>query len=180
MSEPRPPEPVKLIASLFSREEEKIIQVIDKMKETFGPVDWISPRLYFERTRYYEREMGWPLVRRFISFEELIDPGALPDIKLLTNQLEKELCSNGKRVVNIDPGYIALERLVLATGKNYTHRVYLNKGIYADLTLIYSKGSFEPLKWTYPDYADRTTIQMFNRIRERYKEQLRGRPCLEV
>lgn len=180
MSEPRPPEPVKLIASLFSQEEDKILQVIGEMVEIFGPVDWMSPKLYFERTRYYEREMGWPLVRRFISFEELIDPGTLPEVKLRTNQLEKELCRDGKRLVNIDPGYIALERLILATGKNYTHRVYLNKGIYADLTLIYSKGSFVPLKWTYPDYADRTIIEWFNKIRERYKEQLRKRPCLEV
>jgi hypothetical protein len=96
------------------------------------------------------------------------------DIKLQTNELEKRYVQEGKRRVNIDPGYIALERLVLATGKNYTHRIYLSKGIYADLTLVFHQGSFQSLAWTYRDYADLVVIGTFNEIRERYKNQLRG------
>ncbi len=177
MSQPQIPEMVKLIASIFSREAEYISRAIEVLSGLFGPLDWISPQIPFDRTRYYEREMGWPLLRRFVSFENLVDPGSLAEVKLQTNQIELSFSPEGKRLVNIDPGYISLERLILATGKNYTHRVYLSKGIYADLTLIYSKGSFVPLRWTYPDYQDEKVIVWFNKIRERYKEQIRGKLC---
>ena len=80
----------------------------------------------------------------------------------------------GKRKINIDPGYVSLERLILVTGKNYTHRIYLSKGIFADLTLIFNKGSFRPLEWTFKDYASPEIISMLNDVRERYKKQLRG------
>jgi len=144
------------------------------MSLQFGPVDWESPPLFFDRTRYYEREMGWPLHRRFISFEQLIAPDDLVRIKLQTNELERKTEVDGKRRVNIDPGYIGLERLVLATGKNYVHRIYLGRGIFADLTLVYKKGSFRPLEWTYRDYADPGVIDMFNQVRRRYTEQLKA------
>ena len=174
MSQPREPEKVKLISSIFSPEESLIDQVISHMLNAFGPTDWVSPPLSFDRTRYYEREMGWPLYRRFITFEQLIHPDQIVRIKLETNDIEQRHEQAGRRSVNIDPGYVSLERLVLATGKNYTHRIYLSHGIYADLTLVYQKGSFRPLVWTYKDYADLQVIQWFNELRERYKRQLRG------
>ena len=96
------------------------------------------------------------------------------EIKRTTNKIENGYLQDGKRQVNIDPGYISLERLVLATGKNYTHRIYLSKGIFADLTLIFHKGSFSPLQWTYEDYASPEIIAFFNDVRDRYKGQLRG------
>ncbi len=84
---------------------------------------------------------------------------------------------DGNRRINIDPGYINPERLILAKGKNFTHRVYLSKGIFADLTLIFQKGSFRPLEWTYPDYADPEIIGFFNDIRNKYMaEQVSNRP----
>lgn len=177
MSNPVPPRKVKLISSIFSPSHGLIDLVIQELSSIFGPVDWISELIPFDRTRYYEREMGWPLFRRFLSFEELIDPGQLPDIKLKTNELELKHSNDTKRQVNIDPGYVGLERLVLATGKNYTHRIYLAKGIYADLTLIFHKGTFVPLKWTYPDYKEERVIRWFNKIRERYRDQQRSYGC---
>ncbi len=173
MSEPREPDPVKLIASIFSPKEELIQEVINRLSLRYGPTDWQSQPMFFDRTRYYEREMGWPLHRRFISFEHLIAPEDLVEVKLETNGLENRYLQRGSRLVNIDPGYIGLERLVLATGKNYVHRIYLGKGIYADLTLVFKKGSYRPLEWTYRDYADPKLIEMFNEIRQRYAEQLR-------
>ena len=161
-------------ADLFSQEEALIEEVIPRLTGMFGPTDWVSPGLPFDRTRYYEKEMGWPLHRRFISFMELVSPADLAEIKLRTNDVEKNCRVNGKRRINIDPGYVALERLVLATGKNYTHRIYLSRGIYADLTLIFQRGSFRPLEWTYKDYADEKVIGFFNDVRGRYKNQLRG------
>ena len=174
MSTPREPEDVKLVSSLFSRQETLLGQVILELETFLGSVDWTSPLLCFDRTNYYEAEMGWPLVRRFVSFKRLIKPDEIVQVKLLCSARETKHSVNGKRQINIDPGYLSLERLVLTTGKNYTHRVYLSKGIYADLTLVFRKGGFVPLPWTYPDYADPGVIGYFNEVRGRYKTQLRG------
>lgn len=162
-----------MIASLFSAQEEMIERIIRELTGIFGSTDRVSPSLTFDRTRYYAREMGWPLYRRFLSFERTVRPEHIVDIKLETNAVERRYLHGENRTVNIDPGYIALERLVLATGKNYTHRIYLSKGIYADLTLIFHRGSFRPLPWTYRDYAEPETIAFFNQIRQTYKERLR-------
>jgi len=162
-----------LISSLFSNQGALIDAGIKEMEEQFGPVDWSSEMMPFDRTRYYEREMGWPLYRRFISFVRLIMPESIVDIKLITNELEKAHLDKEKRTINIDPGYVTLERLVLATGKNYSHRLYLTKGIYADLTLIFHDGTFKPLSWTYPDYAEEKVIDLFNKLRSGYLQHLR-------
>jgi hypothetical protein len=173
MSLPKEPDPVKLIASLFSTDGGLIERVIVHLERTYGPADWISPEILFDRTRYYAKEMGWPLYRRFIAFSQLIPPQHLVDVKLCTNQVEQEYLQQGNRQINVDPGYVAAERLILATGKNYVHRVYLDRGIYADLTLVYKRRSYRPLEWTYPDYADPQTIAYFNEVRDRYMAQLR-------
>jgi hypothetical protein len=174
VSIPKEAKKVKLISSLFSPEEELIEKVIGRMEACFGPVDWVSEKLTFDRTKYYAREMGWPLYRRFVSFSKLIPPDSLVEIKFTTNEIENEHLADKRRRINIDPGYIALERLVLATGKNYIHRIYLRKGLYADLTLIFHAGTFRPLAWTYPDYADEKLIGYFNMLRNRYLQLLRG------
>ena len=174
MSTPCEPEDVKLVSSLFSPQEPLLGQVIRELQASFGPVDWTSPPLCFDRTRYYEREMGWPLSRRFVSFKRLIRPDEIVQVKLICNQTEKKYSVAGKRQINIDPGYISLERLILTTGKNYSHRIYLSKGIYADLTLVFRKGTFVSLQWTYRDYADPMVIGYFNEVRARYKTQLRS------
>jgi hypothetical protein len=173
MSQPHEPDPVKLITSMFSPEKDLLETVIVEISKVYGTIDWISPELCFDRTKYYAREMGWPLHRRFASFSELIPPDLLVEIKLKTNEIENKYLREGNRLVNIDPGYISPERLILATGKNYVHRVYLGKGIYADLTLVFQRGSFCALNWTYPDYAAPDIIGVFNKIRGKYMEQLK-------
>lgn len=175
MSHLTEPEDVKLICSVFSPEETMIRECIERLEEIFGPADWVGPPMFFDRTKYYEREMGWPLHRRFVSFTRLIRPEQIVEAKLAADGLEQEYSREGKRRVNIDPGYVSLERLVLATGKNYTHRVYLSKGVYADLTLLFQRGTFRSLEWTFPDYASSEMIGIFNEIRTGYKDQLRRR-----
>lgn len=174
MSTPKEPDKVKLFSSIFSAEKELIDKVIEELITLFGQSDIISPWLLFDRTRYYEREMGWPLHRRFIVFRDLIKPEDIVETKLKTNGIENKYLNEGNRQANIDPGYISLERIVLATGKNYTHRIYLSHGIYADLTLVFNRGTFKPLEWTYRDYSDPDSIDFFNIEREKYKNQLRG------
>jgi len=176
MSLPREPEAVQRIVSVISSKSALIDRALGEMVGFFGPLDWTSPLLAFDRTRYYEREMGAPLVRKFAAFERLMPPEELVETKLATNRLESRMCGNGPRAVNIDPGYICLERLVLATGKNYTHRIYLSRGIYADLTLVFHRQGFHALPWTYPDYADPNAVMDFNMLRGRYKARLRGLP----
>jgi len=173
MSHPQEADPCKIIASLFSPEKEIIDRVIRQLSVILSPVDWISPNLLFDRTRYYAREMGWPLHRRFISFAQLVPPNNIVEIKLKTNEVETQHLKDGNRKINIDPGYISPERLILATGKNYVHRVYLSKGIYADLTLVFQRGGFKPLKWTYPDYAEPQVIGFFNEVRKQYMKQIK-------
>jgi len=173
MSKPNPAEPVKLIFSLFAKDAVLINEVIEVLSSVYGQPDFISAVIPFDYTDYYSAEMGENLVRRFLTFEKLITPEELPDIKLRTNEIEDQLASNSGRKINIDPGYISKAHLILATGKSYTHRPYLRDGIYADLTLIYQGKKFCPLPWTYPDYADEKQLLMLGKIREKYLLQLK-------
>jgi len=116
--------------------------------------------------------MGAGIKRQFVSFTRLILTEQLPAIKLLTNEIEQDLALNGKRRVNIDPGYLNLAKVVLATTKDYSHRLYLGQGIYGEVTLTYAKGKFNPFPWTYPDYQTQAYRQFFEEIREIYKNQL--------
>ena len=174
MSELTQSDPVKLFSGAFASDSMLIGEVEERLASRFGPVDWRSPPLMFDRTRYYEKEMGWPLHRRFCAFERLIPPESLVDVKLAAHEIEVDYTVAGRRRVNIDPGYLCAERLVLATGKNYIHRIYLGKGVYADLTLVFSRGSFRTLNWTYPDYAAPEMTAHFNELRTRYMAQLRS------
>lgn len=173
MSKPRTPHPAKLVIGCFTRDKEILVDVARKLSEAFGPPDIVSSWYPFDHTDYYTPEMGSPLFRRLSAFYELIQQDALADIKLFTCDLEGQFSSRGKRLVNIDPGYLLAERFVLATGKGYAHRIYLRAGIYADLTLIYQRGRFRPLEWTYPDYAGEAIIRFLRCVRERYLYQLR-------
>lgn len=171
----RAKEPVlaKLFMSLIVNQEDILQQGIQDLKKDFGEIDFISERFPFDFTDYYNQEMGDNLYRHFITFEPLVSPDALPDIKCATNHLEEKFAaSGGDRRINVDPGYLCQAHVILATTKAYTHRPYLRKGIYADLTLIYRNKSFQPLDWTYPDYRQEKVIQLFNRLRKEYSEKL--------
>jgi hypothetical protein len=173
MSKPTPAQPVKLVFSVFAAAIAKIDETIPMLVECYGEPDFISPALPFNYTSYYCPEMGENLVRRFLSMEKLVGPETLPDIKITSNKIEDRFATSGKRLVNIDPGYLSAAHLILATGKGYSHRPYLRDGIYADLTLIYQDRKFCSLPWTYPDYADEKQLEMFTKIRARYLLQLK-------
>jgi hypothetical protein len=168
MSQSQTPKPAKLVISFFLKEKDLVVPVVKALVDKFGPVDIVSPWFPFNFTTYYEAEMGAPLFRRMLAFETMIKQSALSDIKLTTNDLELEYSKNSKRMINLDPGYMLRERFVLATGKNYSHRIYIGKRIYADLTLIYIKGRFRKLPWTYPDYAEQNMLTYLERVRNKY------------
>jgi len=174
MSEPSAPKPVKLIVNLISGDESILASVAGKLSQVYGGIDFMSKLISFNKTDYYETEMGKNLVRRFVTFEKLIEADGLPEVKRRTNSLELENKDReGNRKVNLDPGYISLCHLILATNKGFSHRPYLRDGVYADLTLIYKRKSFRPLEWTFPDYGTDEIIEIMNRLRERYQVQLR-------
>lgn len=172
MGPSRLPPPVKLVLGLIYSSEQGVTSALGDLSERFGPVDLESGPFPFDFTTYYQKEMGSGLTRRFLSFSDLIPRVLLPDVKLITNSIEGELSSSGGRTVNLDPGYLSAENLILATTKGYSHRPYLRDGIYAELTYIYHKGTFNPLGWTYPDYKDSLIIDFFNTVRKKYMNQL--------
>lgn len=173
MSLPQTPKPAKLIAGFFLQDRALAADVAKDLQERLGPVDMVSDWLDFDFTSYYEKEMGRPLYRRLLVLKTLVEQTQLVAIKQMTNGLEENYQRQGRRRVNIDPGYLTAERFVLATGKNFTHRIYLGQGIYADLTLIYQKGDFQALPWTYPDYADRRLIDFLSLVRNKYMLDLK-------
>lgn len=174
MSRPRPPQPAKLVIGLFTHTKQYADEVCSQLQAVYGPVDLTSPWFDFAFTDYYRQEMGAPLFRRVFSFERLIPQQHLALIKCHTNALETALSRDGRRNVNIDPGYLLYERFVLATGKNYTHRIYIGYGIYADLTLIYQKGAYRALPWTYPDYATPEMRDFLMKVRHCYGADLKA------
>lgn len=173
MSHPQPPKPAKLVIGLFTQKQKRLAAVAVDLMESFGSIDMISPLFPFDFTTYYEKEMGFPLFRRIFVFKSLIQQDALADIKLKTNAIETLYSADGMRLVNIDPGFLLMERLVLATGKNFAHRIYIGKCIYADLTLIYQKNGYQPLPWTYPDYAHGSIRDFLTLVRNKYMEDLK-------
>ncbi len=175
MSTPAIPLPAKPILSILSARWDTFWpQMKSILEEQLSPVDYISEPIPFTQTTYYDKELGTPISRRLLSFAKLMSMDSLPHLKLWTNTLEKNFAdTEGKRLVNLDPGYINQERLVLATGKNFTHRVYLHSGIWADLTLIYQRGDWVNLPWTFPDYATETMKEHLTHIRTIYSLQLK-------
>ena len=165
---------VKLIIGLIAKSE--FFPEAEKyLKRKFKHIDFESGILAFNPTDYYKEEFGPSLSRKFLSFDKLVKSGDLAKIKIATNKIEKRLSVSAKRRVNIDPGYIDESKLVLATHKDFSHRIYLGRGIFAEVTLSFEGGSFRPWPWTYPDYRTQDYINIFNKIRGSYAYQIQGK-----
>ena len=167
-------EPILFIGTLFS--EQKFFEdAFPVLKANFGNVLFQSDIQPWKYSDHYTRELGTPLQRNFIFFDGVIDPSTLADIKLLTNDLEAIYSLDGKRRINLDPGYITLAKVVLASTKNYSHRIYLGKGIYAELALLYRNHQFITLPYTYNDYKDPYYLDMFMNVRKLIKRKQDGK-----
>ncbi|RKX70418.1 DUF4416 domain-containing protein [candidate division WOR-3 bacterium] len=139
---------------------------LDELTQLFQSKRRLSPSFPFTATEYYESEMGKGLMRCWLAFLTQFDPEELVELKKRAVAIEVSLSVEGRRRVNIDPGYLDLKRVVLSTHKDAAHRIYLGDGIYAEVTLIYYNKSFRPLPWTYPDYRWEETINFFNSLRQ--------------
>lgn len=165
-------EKVKLIVGMLSADKKLFEKAVKILIKKYGGVDFESSVIDFKFTNYYQDEMGKNILRKFISFKNLINPENLSKIKIITNKIEEKFLNpEGKRLINLDPGYITLGKLILATTKNQQHRVYLQKGIFAEVTLRYKNKTFQSWEWTYPDYRTEKYVKIFNNIRNIYKNQ---------
>ena len=157
MAQAREADDVKLICGMISARADLFDHAAESLADAFGPIDLTSETMPFDMTDYYDEQMGRPLLRRFVSFAEPVSPAVLADAKLRTNAIEAEFAArrgeNLPRPINLDPGYIAPSRLVLGSMKDFSHRIYLRDGVYAEVTLMFRKGLWEALGWTFPDYA---------------------------
>lgn len=173
MGTARGPAPVKLVASLLTGDTTLLASVLDSLEALYGPIEFRTGWLPFDHADYYAAEFGPRLQRCFVTFQDLVDAEDLPAIKLQTNELEATLAEGDLRRANVDPGYVSLGKLVLASTKDHAHRLYLGMGVYGEVTLTFQQGRFRPWPWTYPDYASDAYCAIFDRIREGYKAQLR-------
>lgn len=176
MGQIRPCQPVKLIFGVITGVPDLLEEVYGRLSGRFGQIDYTSPLLQFDHTTYYEAEMGKGLHRQFLSFETLVPPDELSSTKLYSNAVEQELsqADSKSRRVNLDPGYVSSSKLVLASTKDHAHRIYLQRGIYAEITLRFHGKTFHAWEWTYPDYQTQVYIDIFNHIRGIYMAQIRA------
>jgi hypothetical protein len=147
-------------------------EALGSAEEVFGPVLLRQPPFPFDHTDYYAPEMGAPLYKQLVVFERLLPPADLAETKLITNHLEAGFTRGNRRRVNLDPGLLELGRVVLASTKDCAHRIYLGKGIFGEVTLLYQKGSYQPLPWTYSDWRSPENLSFLNSARVWYLKKL--------
>jgi Domain of unknown function (DUF4416) len=169
----RQPQKTKLFSAIMFRPEVDLDKILKTLSRDYGPVEDAYGPIAFNFSNYYEEEMGCGLLKTYISFSRPFDREVLPHIKKSTNDLESAYSNNGKRAINVDPGYIAKDKLVLASTKDFYHRLYLGNGIYGEVTLHFRKGKYRYFSWTYPDYMDPEFLAFLTKVRAKMVKELR-------
>lgn len=179
MWELRAPGRVKLIIGILAADEKCLESARQAITEKFNDADIVSDVWDFTQTDYYKEQTGTNILRQFVSIERTISPGRLAKMKHKTNKIEQVLAGEIKtdfpRPVNLDPGIISPANLVLATTKNFSHRIYIGKKMFAEVTLMYDNGAWRIFDYTYPDYRQERYFEFFDKVRKRLLEQLRSR-----
>ncbi len=167
---------MKLVTGVIYKDRKAAEAALRLLSHFWGPLDFLSPALPFASTGYYRREMGEGLQKIFVSHRALIRPENLADIKVRTMAIERRLALKGCRTVNVDPGYLTAASVILATTKNFSHRIYLKKGIFAEVTLLYrARGrAYVPLEWTYPDFRTPEYLALMKEVRRLYVAQIQA------
>jgi len=176
MAKIRDPFPVKLFVGVLTSTPQILPEIEERLLKLFGTIDLRSEQFPFDSTHYYDEEMGHPIYRYFLSFSDLINPSEIAEVKMKTNDLESAFAreySNVQRPVNLDPGYLEQSKIVLASTKNFYHRILISGGIYAEVTLHYEDGEWRILPWTFPDFKSGRYHQFLSCLRDRYRSQLK-------
>ena len=172
-----PPSPVKLIVGILAADENALNTAREKITAEFGKAGSVSEIFPFDKTDYYKEQTGENILRQFVTIEDLIEPGRLARIKHKTNEIEKQLAevldSPHPRPVNLDPGYMEPSKLVLASTKNFAHRIYIGDNMYAEITLRFDKGKWVDHPHTFPDFKDSRYHEFLSKVREKLIGQLR-------
>jgi hypothetical protein len=166
------PEEVKLISGMISGSRETLVEATKRLKREFGPIDLTGEVMEFDFTHYYDEEMGAGLLRQFVAFEKLVNPEEIVAIKRITNDIEDKFAEGPNRKVNLDPGYITESKLILASTKDFSHRIYLSDGIYAEVTLMYVRGQWVSQPYTFPDYASGRYDDFLTKARDALRAKL--------
>ncbi len=167
------PNPAKLVVGIIARPD-SIELAISELERQIAPVEFTTRIIPFDWTDYYEPEMGKGLLRQWVALSGLVEQDEFASIKLKTNDIEMRHAEDGRRRINLDPGLLLPSKFVLATTKDYSHRIYIGRGIFAEVTLIYrKKAGYEPLSWTYPDYRSELLRDFLLSVRKRYMEELK-------
>lgn len=171
------PPVVKAFSAILYSEELALSSVLEELTSFFGEISHRSNDFNFDFTDYYDEQMRAPLKKFFMSFKKLFNREELPQWKTKTNEIEEKYSIKEKgrslRLVNIDPGYVSRSKVVLATTKNFSHRIYMRDGIFAEITLNFKKGVFAPNPWTFPDYCVEKNLSFFNEVRKSYMEEIK-------
>jgi hypothetical protein len=173
MSIPHEPEKVLLLMGILRNPVVSLETIQKRITEACGPLQAWTEEIPFGFTSYYEPEMGNDILRSYCTFTRTISPADLADIKHRTNTIETEFLKNERRMVNLDPGLLTMHSVILASCKDFSHRIYLRDGIFAEVTLLFTKGQFTALPWSYPDYQHPDTVAFFDEQRTRYIQQRR-------
>ncbi len=176
-------EPVMLIIAGFSRHASLLDESAEKLIQHFGPVALTGPTIEFRNTAYYEASMGTGLLKRYWAFDRLQQPDQLAAVKRLTISIEDAVISSRRfaeaRPLNLDPGFLGLGKFVLATTKDQSHRIYLHGGIFAEVTLRFHDGEFEPRPWTYPDWQLPQVFAFLKEARKLFVARRQNTPIRE-
>ena len=175
MGEIHTPLPVKLFVGVLTSLPQIVPKAESRLVELFGAVDLRSESFLFDRTHYYDEEMGTPIYRCFLSFEKLIEPSEIAAAKVKTNELEPAFASDYpsiQRPINLDPGYLEQSKIVLASTKNFYHRLLISEKIYAEVTLHFKEGAWHSFPWTFPDFKTNRYHPFFTTLRDLYRDQL--------
>jgi hypothetical protein len=165
-------EPVCLFVGCLFAAEDRHDEAVTMLAKDFGPPEVNSPHLLWDRSDYYRSELGPCIFRSFLFFGRVVDSSALAEVKLKTARVEAELAREHKRTVNLDPGYISLAKVVLASRKNYSHRINLGQGVFAETELIYCRGEYHPMPYTYGDYREPAVLKIFAEARRLFRTRL--------
>ena len=173
MAQPEKPLPVKYFIAVLFNEVEKLLKAKKELTARWGPVDFEGKDQAFDATDYYRPEMGEPLYRRLLAFEPLYPPTLIVSMKLECNEIESSFSLNGKRTVNLDAGYLDHNKVLLASAKEAGQKIYLDRGIYADLSGRYKAGKYRPFEWSFPDFKDGRYDEELLEIRKLYMRQVK-------
>jgi hypothetical protein len=167
------PHPGRLIISTIYSSMDALADSLRALERRFGRVQYETIEIETSLASEYREEMGDGLMRRFFSFEKPVARASLPELKGICHKIEPLFADNMGdfvfRTVNIDPGILTPDSLVMASHREYNHRLYLRDGVFAEVALIYSRGRFMRLPWTVADYYDNEAIEFFKRVRDSFE-----------